>query len=90
MVPISLFQFVLIYLQVASLCARGLAACYVSGAQHDECVMTGALEGSYRLVLFTPEMLLEKKIWREMLLGTVYTSRLQVFVVDEAHTVKKW
>ena len=61
MVPISLFQFILIYLQVASLCARGLAACYISGDQHDECVMTGALEGSYRLVLFTPEMLLEEK-----------------------------
>ena len=86
MVPVSLFQFVLIYLQVANLCARGLAACYYIRRPHNECVMTGALEGSYRLVLFTPEMLLEKKMernvanvagekkWREMLLSTVYTS----------------
>ena len=46
--------------------------------------------GGYQLVIFTPEMMIEHKRWRKMLLGEVYTSRLRAFVVDEAHTVKKW
>lgn len=48
------------------------------------------MKGDYQLVLFTPEMLLNKKRWRRMLLGNVYSSRLRAFVIDEAHTVKKW
>ena len=48
------------------------------------------LMGEYQLVLFTPEMLVEKKRWRKMLLGDVYSSRLRAFVVDEAHTIQKW
>ena len=46
--------------------------------------------GAYQLVLFTPEMLLDKKRWRRMLLDDVYSTRLRAVVVDEAHTVKKW
>ena len=46
--------------------------------------------GNYQLVLFTPEMLLDKKRWRRMLLDDVYSARLRAVVVDEAHTVKKW
>ena len=53
-------------------------------------VKEAVLMGEYQLVLFTPEMFLEQKRWRKMLLGDVYSSRLQAFVVDEAHTVKKW
>ncbi len=50
----------------------------------------GVKNGDYQLVLFIPEMLLEKKRWRRMLQGDVYSSRLRALVVDEAHTVKKW
>lgn len=46
--------------------------------------------GSYQLVFFTPELLLDSNKWRKVLLGDVYSKRLRVFVVDEAHTVKKW
>ena len=53
-------------------------------------VKEAVLMGEYQLVLFTPEMLVEQKRWRKMLLGDVYSSRLRAFVVDEAHTVKKW
>ena len=48
------------------------------------------MKGEYELVLFTLEMLIDKKQWRRMLLGDVYSSRLRAFVIDEAHTVKKW
>ena len=70
--------------------AKGLPACYIAGGQEDECVKEHVMKGDYQLVMFTPEMLLNKKLWRRMLLGKVYSSRLQAFVVDEAHTVKKW
>lgn len=50
----------------------------------------GVRNGHYRLVLFTPEMLLERKDGRCMLLGEVYSSRLRTVAIDEAHIVKKW
>ena len=50
----------------------------------------GVKKGDYRLVFFTPEMLLERRRWRNMLKGEVYTTRLRTIAVDEAHTVKKW
>ena len=69
--------------------AKGVAACYVAGDQ-EVLVKEHVMSGDYQLVYFTPETLLDKKKWRRMLLGNVYASRLQAFVVDEAHTVKKW
>ena len=48
------------------------------------------LEGQYQLVIFTPEMLLNNGMWRRMLTNDIYSKRLRAFVVDEAHTVKKW
>ena len=50
----------------------------------------GVLAGKYQLLLFTPEMLVERKAWRKMLLGDVYSTCLRAFVVDKAHTIKKW
>ena len=50
----------------------------------------GVLKGHYQLVYVTPELLLESSMWRKMLTGDVYKKRLVAFVVDEAHTVKKW
>ena len=50
----------------------------------------GVLKGHYQLVYITPELLLESGMWRKMLTGDVYKKRLVAFVVDEAHTVKKW
>ena len=76
--------------QVACLCARGLTACYVAGSLEDECVKERVRNGDYQLILFTPEMLLDQKRWRRMLLDDVYSTHLRPVVVDEAHTVKKW
>lgn len=68
----------------------GVKACYISGEQDDQRVKEGVVKGDYQLVYFTPEMILGSRIWREMLVGEVYAHRLRTFVVDEAHTVKKW
>ena len=53
-------------------------------------MMQDVMQGAYQAVFFTPEMLMGKKRWRQMLLNDVYSSHLRVFVVDEAHTIKKW
>jgi superfamily II DNA helicase RecQ len=41
-------------------------------------------------VFFSPEIIIDSKSWRKVLLGPIYEKRLKALVVDEAHTVKKW
>lgn len=48
------------------------------------------MAGEYQLVFFTPELLITKPRWRELLSGDIYKSRIRAFIVDEAHCVKKW
>ena len=50
----------------------------------------GATRGEYQLLYITPELLIGRSEWRKLLLGDVYRNRLVAFVVNEAHTVKKW
>ncbi len=68
----------------------GIKACYVSGEQDDERMRKDVIKGAYQIVYFTPEMILASRRWREMLIGEVYSHQLRAFIVDEAHTVKKW
>lgn len=68
----------------------GIRACHISGEQDDEAVKEGAVQGSYQVIYFTPELLLESKKWRKVLLSDTFSRKLRVFVVDEAHTVVKW
>lgn len=77
-------------LQVASFSARGLATAYVTGESGNEEMKRGVSVGAYKLVFFTPELLMDNKRWRKVLMSNVYTARLKAFVVDEAHTVRKW
>ncbi len=63
----------------------GIKACYVSGELKHQLI-----KGAYQIVYFTPEMILASRRWREMLIGEVYSHQLRAFIVDEAHTVKKW
>lgn len=75
---------------MASLSTRGLKVCCINGQLQDDAVKARVLEGQYQLVIFTPEMLLNNGMWRRMLTNDIYSKRLHAFVVDEAHTVKKW
>ena len=77
-------------LQTRSLSERGLKVICVNGDLKDNSIKKRILLGEYQIVLFTPEMLLEKKCWRRMLCSETYSKRMRAFVVDEAHTVKKW
>ena len=67
-----------------------MKACYLSGEQEDKEVKESVKKGMYQIVNFTPEMILGSQKWRSMLLGEIYSSRLRAFIIDEAHTVKKW
>ena len=50
----------------------------------------GVLAGKYQLVFFTPELLILKSQWRELLLTKLYREKVKAFIVDEAHCVRKW
>ncbi len=76
-------------LQVQAWSKRGLSvACVTSDCASQ--VKAKVLAGEYQLVFFTPELLITKTKWRELLLGDVYKARIKALVVDEAHCVKKW
>ena len=77
-------------LKVDSFSARGLAAAYVTGEPGNEEMKRGVSVGAYQLVFFTPELLMDNKRWRKVLMSDIYTACLKAFVVDEAHTVRKW
>jgi superfamily II DNA helicase RecQ len=49
-------------------------------------MLSGVLEGEYQLIFFTPELLIGKRKWRELLREALYASRLRAFIIDEAHT----
>ena len=48
----------------------------------------GVARGEYSLVYFTPELILESRYRRKILLTHIYKTRVKAFVVDEAHCVK--
>ena len=77
-------------LQTDTFNKKGLAAACVNVDQNNEAVLKGVKAGAYKLVYFTPEMLLLNKQWRGLFNSDIYTSNLRAFVIDEAHTVKKW
>ena len=78
------------YMQVASFSSKGIQAAYVSADQKDEEIIGGVIEARYKIVFFTPEMLLLKRKFRSLLMSPAYSSCLKALVVDEAHTVKQW
>ena len=74
---------------MVSYSSRGISAGHITGDSNKE-MKDSVLSGKYQLVYITPELLISGTVWRKMLTGEVYESRLKAFVVDEAHTVKKW
>ena len=76
--------------QLASLSSLVLKVCCVNSELRDDSIKTRVLQEEYQLVLFTPEMLLNNRVWQKMLTTDVYSKRMRAFVIDEAHTVKNW
>ena len=75
--------------QVSKLEDKQLPAVHVTSAV-GESAEDAILEGKYTVVYFSPEQLLRRSKWREMLQSEVYQKNLVAFVVDEAHCVKQW
>ena len=68
---------------------RGLSvACITS--ETSKKTKDDVISGVYQLLFFTPELPIAKQKWRELLRSEIYTSRIQAFIVDEAHCIKKW
>ena len=61
-------------MQVASFCAKGLLATYISREQEDENMLREMMDAKYKLVFFTPEM---NKQWRQLLITDPYARNLR-------------
>ena len=78
-----------ILLKVQSFSAKGLSVgCVLRGTNVS--ILDGVTNGEFQLIFFTPEAILNHKRWHNLLCTNVYKERLQVVVIDEAHTVIKW
>ena len=73
--------------QVSKLDEKQLPAVHVTSAM-DESVEDDIFDGKYGVVYISPEQILRRVKWREMLQSEVYQKNLVGFVVDEAHCVK--
>ena len=88
MKPLHIFS-CYISLQVRSFSSKGLSTgCVLRGTNVS--IMEGVSNGEFRLIFFTSEAILNHKRWHNLLRSDVYKERLQVVVIDEAHTVIKW
>ena len=72
--------------QVKTYREKGISAAFV----HSSAEIGSIEEGLCQLVFFSPESLLCKRRWRELLRSPVYRSNLVGVVIDEAHCVEKW
>ena len=75
--------------QVRDFSRRGLPSTYITSAISLEEELA-ILQGEFSLVYISPEQLLARGKWREMLRSDIYREKMVGFVVDEAHCVKKW
>ena len=74
-----------------SFSAKVLSVAFVSGCDSEsEDMKAGVKDGRYQLVFFTPELLVGSRRWLKVLSSDAYHSRLRGFIIDEAHTMKKW
>ena len=73
--------------QVDSCKSRGLKAVCVG--VNDECYGS-VVNGEYQVVYISPENIIGRRIWRDMLLNEQYQKRLVGVIIDEAHCVKTW
>ena len=76
--------------QVSNLNKKQLPAVHVCSAVDDSVENAAIMNGKYGVVYISPEQLLRRMLWREMLQSEVYQKNLVGFVVDEAHCVRQW
>ena len=68
---------------------RGLSSIYITSSLDQDDELT-VLQGKFNLVYISPEQLLARGKWRDMLRSDMYQERMVGFAIDEAHCVKQW
>ena len=76
--------------QVDSCSHKGLKSVSVCGDESSRQLYNSVINGNFQVVYISSEMLIGKKMWRDMLLSDCYQDRLVGVIIDEAHCVKKW
>ena len=76
--------------QVVSCESRGLKAIRVCADEDCKRHYDSVVNGHYQIVYISPELIIGRRLWRDMLLNEHYQKRLVALVIDEAHCVKKW
>ena len=68
-----------------------LSVGYIYGDGDDSMNMkSGVEQGKYELIFFTPESLLKRKKYRNIICSNEYQARIIGLAIDEVHTIKKW
>ena len=62
----------------------------VSSSIYQQVSIQEVFDGNAQLIYISPEALLTNEQYREMLQSQIYQDNLVAFIVDEAHTVKRW
>ena len=75
--------------QVNALEVVGIPACLLGTAQEDKRIIERVLNGEYRLVYVSPE-LLNRPIGRKMLIDLQKLNRVTLIAMDEAHCINQW
>ena len=76
--------------QVDSCTSKGLkAVCVCANDESKQCYQS-VISGEYQIVYISPEYIIGRRMWRDMLLNEQYQKRLVGVIVDEAHCVKHW
>ncbi|OWF35500.1 ATP-dependent DNA helicase Q-like SIM [Mizuhopecten yessoensis] len=73
--------------QCDRLMQHGVSATYIGRDPIDN---DGIINGEYGFVFGSPECFLDDSKWRTMLRSDPYQQKLELIVVDEAHTVIQW
>jgi len=76
--------------QKSNFAPKGVDANFVGEAQEDPTTIANVLQGKVQLLFISPELILNNRSYRNMLLSDVYKKNLVALVVDEAHCVKTW
>ena len=66
---------------------HGISCVWLSDDDANE---NAILNGEFSIVFTSPEAIIKKKKWREMLGGKIYQKNLFGIVTDEVHVIPKW
>ena len=76
--------------QVNACSKLGLNAVRVCSEVRENVREGSLMNADYQVLFISPELILTKRSWRDVLLNECYQSKLVGLIIDEAHCVKSW